>query len=309
LRFYEEHFRSDHRSARSSLLYDAYPHPTLPSDSYYTSVHEKVNPDTQRLPFVFLHTTRKIKPNLSILSKISLLYLIVHQCFAITVIACASLWDHTYGIIAGIVCLVLGVIYSIIWYRQIFLMSSSYQHFVQFTVRPCYFLLRCFTLTLLLALFFVHVLYPDPSWAQYPTQCDGSPPYVNCARLGDNPVNSSPLQPPHITSSLSSARAADLEYLKSLPLTTVLDSVQYPANVSGNPQPAVLIRSRILSEKLGFPDDFLIQIFCDDNYNAVFWAQSQSRANMKDLGVSTRRLDDLLQYLSTATLSGVCISQ
>lgn len=104
------------------------------------------------------------------------------------------------------------------------------------------------------------------------------------------------LVPPHLNTTLPHAHALIRSWiLRGGVQSTILFS---------NEQ---FIHARFLSAFFGFPDDFVVFLFCSDN-STVVYTQSQARLGTGDFDVNLDRVRDFINYLNDLRLNnGKCV--
>jgi len=269
------------------------------------------NPDDNKAP------TYPVPLDLHIWAKNPIFYLnVVIFIFSIFTFIVNASWGFVLGMVLSIVSIVLS------FWLAFYIFSSFKQH-ARFTI---YQIIKM-ALSVILFLTFLGVLLyfqifstsnhfsasDPPAVNTFPTACNGAKPKIyNCIRVGpDVPEGMTttgdinfPLFKTSKTNAQNIIQGVISEYLKCQIIS------------SSNPQPNyLLLHYRCLTPIVGYPDDFVLRLYCQDNL-LYTWIHSQSRLGTWDVNVNDARVrlflnvltSDLFTYNKTLNDGQMCVA-
>jgi len=155
-----------------------------------------------------------------------------------------------------------------------------------------------------------HFSAPDPNWSSFPLSCVNQQNSFNCIRVGNGIKNGMtttgnimiPLFSTSLQNGQNIVQNVVRDYLKCNLITTL------PLGLN-----EVFIHYRCLTDVLGYPDDFAINLYCEDR-QIVLWIHSQSRLGLWDHNVNDARVrlfwnvlhSDLFTYNSSLSNGETC---
>lgn len=153
-----------------------------------------------------------------------------------------------------------------------------------------------------LEVFFANGASSGEAWSEFPSACRATPqtPPLNCIRAGADVPNAvaAPGQPPIAVPLFATSLALAADAFRGiLALRTDFRDCHLLADAPALNGTAHLLHWRCLTAFLGFPDDFAIQLSCQDgSVRAWFHSQSRLVAAEFDHGVNDARVRLALNY-------------
>jgi uncharacterized protein (DUF1499 family) len=140
------------------------------------------------------------------------------------------------------------------------------------------------------AIFAIQIVAPDNPIEpdKFPTSCPEDS--INCSLIGPNHHRSGNLTEIRINASLLEVMDEVRNWIDSQSGTSTIG--EWPEQIHA------VFRTLIMR----FPDDFLVQGFCDDG-DSVLYVYSQSRLGVSDLGVNKARVASFAEYMQNVEMA------
>jgi len=136
----------------------------------------------------------------------------------------------------------------------------------------------------------VRLAAPDAQLSGFPESCPEGLP-IGCSRVARSNPNRPDGMEPFVAASPSAAVAEDVRAWASANGGRLLQDKTGPGGV--------FLHYRFLSQFMGFPDDMMVSVSCEQE-RSVVEVQGQLRVGYGDMGVNTARNTALLQHLAAS---------
>jgi len=212
-----------------------------------------------------------------------LTFLVLQVTFSIVQLSLAATWKFWFGVGISIFVAFLGVFGILLMCHVKFTrMTGKLNTFGRIT----FWILDSFFTAWIFLLLLVHLVGKDPSQSSFPAGCRKK---TNCTRLTTDistNVRGEGLICPQANTTLKTANGAAKDWINSKSRSDMLTD-----------KPTFL-HARFVSSFWGFPDDFYVELVCQENGAVAFWVQSEARLGTGDFGVNEQNVKEFTEYIN-----------